>query len=80
MSQQQLASDFMTELWREFESTPKLVIVESESGDDSAPEEEGPLSYARIFAPYSPPRTQRRWSTSMINSKRITRPFVSLSG
>lgn len=34
---------------------PLLMIAESESGDDSADEEEGPISFARLLAPYSKP-------------------------
>lgn len=32
---------------------PQLVIAESEPGDDSGDEEEGPLSFARLLSPYS---------------------------
>lgn len=32
---------------------PQLVIAESESGDDSGDEQEGPLSFARLLSPYS---------------------------
>lgn len=54
LSQRQLAIDIRTELWRKFDSAPKIVIPESESGDDSELEEEGPVSYARVLAPYAP--------------------------
>lgn len=52
-TQHQLASDFRPDFWRGFEHGPLLVIAESESGDDSADEQEGPLSYARLLSPYS---------------------------
>lgn len=52
-TQQQLVSDFHTDFWRGFEHVPQLVIAESESGDDSEDEQEGPLSYARLMSPYS---------------------------
>lgn len=46
-------SDFGADFWRGFEHVPQLVIAESESGDDSADEQEGPLSYAHVLSPYS---------------------------
>lgn len=53
-TQHQLVSDYRADFWRGFEHVPQLVIAESESGDDSAHEHEGPLSYARLLSPYSP--------------------------
>lgn len=52
-TQHQLVSDLRADFWRGFEHMPQLVIAESESGDDSGDEEEGPLSFARLLSPYS---------------------------
>lgn len=48
LSQRQLAIDLRTELWRKFDSAPKIVIPESESGDDSELEEEGQIGRAHV--------------------------------
>lgn len=52
-TQHHLVSELRAEFWRGFEHSPPLVIAESESGDDSDDEQEGPLSYARLLSPYS---------------------------
>lgn len=52
-TQHHLVSELRAEFWRGFEHFPPLVIAESEPGDDSDDEQEGPLSYARLLSPYS---------------------------
>lgn len=52
-TQHQLATDLHSEFWRGFENSPMLMAADTESRDDYEDEEEGPVSYSRLFAPYS---------------------------